>query len=80
MGRHFNGPLALALFVAAAYWVVTHPVPWYAQGGLFVAAYALVIHWIYQYSPFAARWILSTTLLIIFAIIKGVLSISSGRR
>ena len=75
-----NAWLALALFAVAAVWILTHTPPWYVKASLVVAAYCLAIHWLKQYHPRTARWIASTTLLLIFEMIRAVLSVGGGRK
>ena len=80
MTRHLNAWLALALVAVAGYWVLSHPVPWYVKGGVVVGAYFLALQWLHQYHPRTARWIGSTTLLLIFEMVRAVLNVGGGRK
>ena len=75
-----NGPLAIFLFAVAVIYIFQHHAPLSVKVGIVVVAYVLAIHWLKDYAPRTARWIASTTLLMILAMIKGVLSVGSGRR
>ena len=75
-----NAWLALALFAVAAVWILTHTPPWYVKASLVVGAYCLSLAWLKQYSPWAARWIASFTVLLIFEMVRAVLSVGGGRK
>jgi len=72
--------LAVILLACAAYGAIHTQPPVIVKVAIVVVGYVLLVHLIYTYSPYAARWIVSTTLLVIFAVIKGILTCSSGGR
>ena len=78
--KQLNGPLTIFMVAVAVGWMLTHSMPGYVKFGLVVAAYVLAIHWLGQYYPRLARGIASFTVLVIFGIISGILSMGKGGR
>jgi hypothetical protein len=75
-----KGLLAIPLFAVAAYWMLTHPIPWYIKGGLIVGAFLLAVQQLGQYSPTAARFILGIVAAAVWGFILGIAALASGNR
>jgi hypothetical protein len=79
MERHLIRLLPLVLFVIAASWVLSHPLPGGIKLGMVVVAYVLALQWLGQYSPVMARGLAHLTVYVIIGMIEGIMSLCSKK-